>query len=200
MSLAVGNLAFSASQIVLLNRFATRPNRSFGSIAAQVTLRERHRDALDPTDHPVERGSVVADHVIKRPAEVIIECSWSNSPASGSYIQLSPTKRAMTVQEVYQALVQMQDERELVEVLTGKRKYRNMLLVTLEVETDKETENSLKVVATFRELRIVGTIVLSLAPSQDEAQQADPAITSPTINAGTKQLQPAPLFNPQAGP
>lgn len=200
MSLAVGNLAISTAQIVLLNRFSTKASRSMGSLVAQVVIRERHRDDSDITDHPVERGVVVADHVIPRPAEVVIECGWSNSPASGSYIQLTPSRRAMTVQEVYQALLKMKNDRELVDVLTGKRKYQNMLLKTIEVETDREKENILSVVATFRELRIVGTIVLSLAPSTDEAKQEDPAITAPTLNGGTKQLQSAPLYNPQAGP
>ncbi len=63
-----------------------RPQRGFvfgdgSSITAQATVEEVHHDELQITDHPVERGAMISDHMFKRPAEVIIKCGWSNSPS-----------------------------------------------------------------------------------------------------------------------
>lgn len=67
-----------------------RPQRGFypsGSevgpaqpLTAHATLREVHRDDLEISEHPIEQGAAIADHAFKRPAEVVIECAWSNSP------------------------------------------------------------------------------------------------------------------------
>lgn len=200
MSTAVGNLSLSAAQIALLNRAFIRPLRQMGEIIPGVVISEQHRDILDVTQHPVERGTVIADHAVKQPATVTIECSWSNSPAPASGLSVLPAAPKETVQETYKKLLKMQTDLDLVDVFTGKRKYTNMLLTALEVTTERETENSLACRATFTEVRIVGSLVRGITPSVAEENQRDPAITSPTTNAGTRQLQAAPLFNPQAGP
>jgi len=49
-------------------------------IKAMATVRERHMDQLEITDHPVEQGASISDHAFKRPAEVTIEIAWSLSP------------------------------------------------------------------------------------------------------------------------
>lgn len=56
-----------------------KTNRKIGSIIANITIRERHQDDLEITDHPVEQGAQISDHAFKRPAEVTIEVAWSNS-------------------------------------------------------------------------------------------------------------------------
>lgn len=192
---AVGNLALSVGQIALLNKAFVKPKRSIGDVIPGVVLREQHRDTLDITEHPVDRGVVIADHAIKRPAEVTIECGWSASPAGQSFLSLVPAPAQKTPTEIYQRLVKMMNDLELVDVLTGKRKYSNCLLIELETETDKDTENALICRATFREIRIVGVKVLDLNTAADAAKQKSPAITLPTIEAGVKQLVPAPLYH-----
>lgn len=198
--MSIGSLALSAAQIARLNKAVIRPIRSIGGLMAHVTIKERHIDQLEVTSHPVERGSVVTDHAFKKPVMVTIECGWSNSPPAQSYVTLTASPRQVTVQEVYEELQTMQNNRDLIEVITGKRKYANMLIVSLEVETDKDGENALHVMVTLQELILVGTQIVTLGASTDSSKQLQPAITAPTINAGTKQLQSAPLYNPQAGP
>jgi hypothetical protein len=56
--------------------------RSIGPIIANITIDEHHTDILEITQHPVEQGASISDHVFIRPFEVTIRCSWSNSPSS----------------------------------------------------------------------------------------------------------------------
>lgn len=197
---AVGNIAISAGQIALLQKAFIKSTRSLGDVIPGIVIRESHRDQLKITDHPIDRGAVISDHAIKQPAEVTVECGWSNSPPTQGYLSVTPAAQTKSITEVYQRLLKMQNDLELVDVLTGKRSYSNMMLVEIDTETDVLTENVLIARATFREVRIVGVQVLDLNSAQDTSKQRDPAITAPTVNAGTKQLGPAPLYNPQAGP
>ena len=75
-----------------LDAIIVKPNRRFfniknpdGSvlqeIKAQATVRELHNDELEVTEHPVEVGAMISDHAFKRPAELVLEIAWSNSPS-----------------------------------------------------------------------------------------------------------------------
>lgn len=193
-------LALNVGQVAALQRAFVRSSRSLGGLVAHVTISERHVDTLDIADHPVERGAMISDHAYKLPVEVTITCGWSNSPATQQFLTLTSTPVTMSVQQVYEKLLKMQNDLELVDVITGKRAYTNMLLKQLETETNRDTENALLVTATFRELILTGTQVVSLGAAADASQQQSPELTAPVLNAGSKQLLPAPLYNPQAGP
>lgn len=59
-------------------------------IVAQATIEERHSDQLEITEHPVEQGASIADHAFKRPAEVVLQLGWSNSPSgNGSLLDFA---------------------------------------------------------------------------------------------------------------
>lgn len=187
------SLVLSAAQVAALNQAFIRPQRSIGGVVAYVTLKETHEDEVTITEHPLEKGSVVADHAIKQPAQLTIECGWSNSPPITG-ISLSGTPPQLSVQEVYQELLRMQSDVELVDVLTGKRTYNNMAITRLATITDKNTENALLISITLRQLLFVGTRTLTLQPSSDAAASQFPGTTLPTVESGTRQLGPAPLF------
>lgn len=68
---AVGSFANGGS--------GSKTTRKIGSIVANITVEERHQDDLEITDHPVEQGASITDHAFKRPSEVVVKVSWSNS-------------------------------------------------------------------------------------------------------------------------
>lgn len=190
------------------------PDRSIGPFTAQVTLEELHADELVITDHPVETGAVISDHAYMRPAEVIIRAGWSESPGgSGNGIldsvlgdvggQLSSLTSMISgssigqPREMYNNMLELQRSRIPFEIQTGKRIYQNMLVRSIRVQTNKETENSIIMEVACREILVVSTQVVAVgAPPED---QADPDTTAPVAEKGTKQLQPAPNYNQPAG-
>jgi hypothetical protein len=196
-----------------LESILIKPQRSIGALIAQVTVSETHHDDLEITDHPVEQGASITDHAFKRPAEVVIRAMWSNSPSIPGFVDgvinavtqtidgvqsLITGNNVSQVKEIYQKLLDLQNNREPFDVVTGKRKYTNMLVKSLTVTTERGTENVLDVTATLRQVIIVTTQTLVI--SAPAADQSDPASTQPTLNKGTKQLVPATNYNPQAGP
>lgn len=186
-----------------------KPKRAVGPFVAHATLRERHVDELDVVDHPVEAGSQISDHAFKRPPEVTIECAWSDSPPSRNVLQglaqsVSGTVNGIAsiltgnspdqIKATYANLVKLQETKTLVDVYTGKRVYRNMILKSMIVETDAKHEHVLRVEATMRQVFIATVQVVTVGAPPD--QQADPQATAPSIGKGIKQLTAAPkTFN-----
>ena len=156
--------------------------RSIGGIEPDVTVEEVGRDTTFITNHPVETGAAISDHAFMMPVEVEMRVGWSDS--SGGYQGYSTA--------VYEALQALQQAREPFTAVTGKRVYQNMLIAGLEVSTNAASEYALLARVMLREVIIVSTS--SVAASGAAATQADPARTSVTTTAGTKQ--PIPVETP----
>lgn len=170
-----------------------KPQRMFGPFAAQVVIEELHTDEITMTEHPVEFGAAITDHAFRRPSEVMIRMGWSNSAiAAGlsSFQGLAQLASSDLTDDLnfiittYNKLLDLQRSLTTFSIITGKRKYANMLCRSLSVPTRMDTEHSLIVTAHCREIIIVQTQVATL-PSADV--QANPAQTASPANQGTKQ-------------
>lgn len=154
--------------------------RAISKIIPNVVLEENHQDNLGVTNHPVEQGAVVTDHSFKAPARVEMYCGWSNS--TGAYEGY--------VQEVYEALLELQATREPFDLYTGKRAYKQMLLQGLAVHTDVTSENALMVRASLQEIIIAQTQSASPGASAPNSAQRDPATTGSVVERGGANIFP----------
>uniref|UniRef100_A0A3B0M200 Dit-like phage tail protein N-terminal domain-containing protein n=1 Tax=Arsenophonus endosymbiont of Trialeurodes vaporariorum TaxID=235567 RepID=A0A3B0M200_9GAMM len=143
----------------MLSTFFSQRSRKIGLLMPDVVISEKHHDTLEITDHPVELGAKIADHAYKRPAEVTMEVGFSSG---GSLLDFRDTRQVgielgLSAPEIYQQILALQASRQPFDVITGKRKYQNMLIRAIEVTTDKHTETVLMVILTLRELNITQT-------------------------------------------
>jgi hypothetical protein len=67
---------------------------------------------------------------------------------------------------IYESFLALQSGRGLIDVYTGKRVYRNMLIKSLAVTTDKHSENALFVTATCREILFATTATVDVPLAQ----------------------------------
>lgn len=178
------------------------------SITMQVVIEESHADELEITDHPVETGAMISDHAFKRPPEVTIKCGWSNSPSQAGLIDglvgglkstvtgvqnLIGKKEAQNARDVYDKLLALQAAVTPFDILTGKRKYTNMLIRSLSVTTDKSSENSLMATIVCRHVIIVSTRVVAVPA--DASRQQTPSSTAAPVDQGTKSLIPTSAYS-----
>lgn len=157
-------------------------NSSIGSFSHYVTIEEHHHDELVITDHPVEQGASISDHAYKKPAEITLTLAWTNSSLSS----ITSLQFGNYSQYVYKNLLSLQATRTPFNLSTGKRRYQNMLIQSLDTTTDVKTENSLIVSLHCREVIIVQTTTTQLQPASN---MANPQKTAATSNTGTKQPQ-----------
>lgn len=144
-----------------------------------ATVSEDSDDELVITDHPVEHGSVISDHAFKRPSELKMVVGWSASggyrrhPAAESQVYTDTAGMPYThvgsidpgiTQWIYGNLLSLQMERRPFTLITGKRRYVNMLIQSLRHKTDRTSEFSFMADITFREVLLVG--VANIAQTQ----------------------------------
>ena len=229
------------------------------SIVANVVIEETHNDNLEITQHPIELGSAISDHVFRRPAELTLYMGWADnkhnnyvlpqlrdSSASQLLEQdlisiaatlatssipilggiygaglanafnfkldglLSNTEYAninkeinglltvvpqSTLNNTYHALLSLQENRTLFDVVTGRRTYRNMVCRNLTVETTYQTAYVLLVKMICQEIIMSKTNVVSATSLLNTAQ---PQVNQPVVNSGNSGLNLANTSNSMA--
>lgn len=148
--------------------------RNIGGLNLDVTVSETHTDEMEITEHPVEQGAPVNDHAYMRPSELRISAGHGK-------------EGKQSAQDMYDKLLDLQKKREPFDVYTGKRVYKNMLIQSLSVTTDKSTENVLMFDADLREVVIVKTETTRVPASR---QKGGGAKTGSPQQTGTKQAEP----------
>lgn len=207
MSTNIGYVAAAAQ--IGLNAILVKPKRGIGTIIPQVVIEEIHNDRLEITDHPIAQGAVISDHAYKRPAELVIRCGWSNSPSISGLVDglvgavtgtvdgvqaLVTGNTTQQVRDVYKALLALQEKREPFDVYTGKRVYSNMLIYGLTVTTDKQSENTLMVLANLRQLIMVSSQTINVNTTP-KSSMADPGANAGVVSNGQVRLAPTQNLN-----
>lgn len=145
--------------------------RSIGGIIPDVIIEETHSDEMEITQHPVQQGAAISDHAYKKPMTLKMSVLFGKDD----------------INITYQKLLEMQDKAQLIDVITGKRSYKNMILKSLSVTTNKETNSILKVEAELVEVIIVSVTVINV-PARSKQKNAGK--TGATEKAGSKQISP----------
>lgn len=222
MSAGAGYL-IGAAQLGL-QAVLVRPKRNIGAFVANVTIEEQHQDDIQITDHPVEIGAAITDHAFRKPSSLIIKAGWSNSPSAANIVQSAANavtgtingaigianqvssalggpsfssvtgNQAKSIKDIYKDLLDLQSSRVLIDVTTGKRAYKNMLIESIMETTNGDTENALILTIKVREVIVVSTRVVQLAATgiaANQAQLKQPEKNAVPTNSGTKQLIPS---------
>ncbi|MCV5525865.1 hypothetical protein OFN18_27715, partial [Escherichia coli] len=97
--------------------------RSIGIIIPDVVITEKHTDALEITEHPVEQptnagasgegAGYISEHAFRRPSEVVMETGFSGG---GSLLDFASNLTATSLlglspKELYQELLNLQRDR-----------------------------------------------------------------------------------------
>ncbi|EKN4689859.1 hypothetical protein NFB41_07710 [Yersinia ruckeri] len=174
----------------ILSAIFRQQTRKIGVLVPSVIISEKHQDALEITEHPVEVGAAVNDHAYKRAAEVTMEVGFAGGGSLLDFVDTSTIGLSLgkSPEEVYQELRELQESRQPFDVITGKRKYSNMLIRGIEVTTDKTSENVLMCVLTLREVIMSQTESVTVA---DKENMQEGVSTSAMQNTGTKAPAPA---------
>ncbi|TXE22174.1 phage baseplate protein [Serratia ureilytica] len=173
----------------ILSAIFHQQSRKIGVVVPDVVVSEKHSDKLEITNHPVEVGAAVNDHAYKQPSEVVMECGFAGG---GSLLDFVDTAKVglqlgLSPHDTYVKLLEMQSDRQPINVITGKRTYSNMLISAIEVTTDRTTENVLMATLTLREVIITSTSTVQVA---DKTAMATGVSTAAVVNTGTKTPVP----------
>lgn len=138
------------------------------TIVLDCTVSATHTSDVTVTQHPVEQGFAVTDHVRKQPQKLTLTGIVSNTPLgkevkrsfnAGEGIVLETIGESGLANESGYAEAAFQFLEDLrsrvISIETSLRVYDNMTLTNLTVPKDKSTGEALKFTAQFVEIRVV---------------------------------------------
>jgi len=146
--------------------------KSIGGIIPDVVIEETTEDVLEITKHPVQQGATISDHAFKKPVTLKMKCLWG--------------EKSGDINITYQKILDLQSKRTLIDVITGKRNYKNMLIGSMSCTTDATTNTILSIQFSLEEIIIVNVVVTSV-PAR--SRQRNAGKTGATENAGQKSAQ-----------
>lgn len=185
--------------MALLEIIYGEPRRAkIGVVTLDASLREVHSKRNEMTDHPVEEGINISDHVRQRPDEVVIEGIITNTPVefAASIASANPVdNRARTFERVgqgYDRLEQAMANKESLEIVTSFKNYSNMQLLGLDVVRDASTGNVMNAVMNLKQFRVATSEQLSEPEPEDPSnRQATDGGKKPTAPATEQQTATA---------
>lgn len=171
----------------------TRSGRKIANIIPDVVIDEHHTDENTITSHPVQSGAPISDHVYRNPTKLVCNYGWSAS--SGANLTKRPLQLegafrqaqdflTKDIKKIYQDVLDLKDSRQPFDVSTGKKKYSNMLVKSIELTSDATTENVLMLTIAFVEVLIV---TVTQSTQAHITKQAVPDKTASVTNTGKVQ-------------
>lgn len=141
-------------------------------ITVDATVNEEHNSNAKTTDNPIEDGASVVDHVQIEPKILTIEGVISDSPLGFPVIgNIQNVVRTVTTLfgkssrsiDGFNELVKLQETRTPFTVITGLKRYENMIMEELSVPRTSQTGRAIHFRAKFKQIIIVSSKSISVA-------------------------------------
>lgn len=141
-----------------------------GDLALDCTVTETHTATSTVTEHPVESGANITDHIRTDPVQLSITGIVSDTPIGSRQVQRSIAVGGASVQVTQQEpptsttgygraawakLDAIRTAAKPVKVVTRDKTYDSMALVSLSVPKESKTGGALYFTAQFKQIRIV---------------------------------------------
>jgi len=158
-------------------------------IELDIIINESASSTVRVTENPVEFGANVNDHIIKEASTFTTVGVVSNISSStiGQFKRV-PTvfsKGTSKAKEAWEALLELQANKTVFDLKQGLREYKNVTILTLTENQDKDTANGLFFTATMKEIIFVGAQIVTEEQFND-SNIADKTV--PSVSGGLKAL------------
>jgi hypothetical protein len=138
----------------------------FEFIELDVSERETYTHEAVVSEHAIESGSNVADHVHVLPVKLAIDGLISNFATAKTFVNLDFTR----AEDSYQLLQDWQRLATRLTVSTGLDEFDDQILKSFTVTRDKETGNALALNMSFARLDVVDSQLSSAKPAIQAAK------------------------------
>jgi hypothetical protein len=130
-----------------------RPDYTLDTITLDAVLTESHSSDSEITDHPVEKGVDVSDHVRPKPVSVKLDCVISDD-----VIDLAGQKSSHVEgrsRDIYAKIERLKENGTQITVTTQLKRYDALVIGNLSPAIDGSTVGAVKFSISLREVRTV---------------------------------------------
>lgn len=174
-----------------------RTEKSIGGIQLDAVISESHTNEVSLTSNPVEFGAEITDNAVVQPKQINILAEVSDTPLSlaafGQIVDLvtglfgtSTTDNIARSNAAYNAIIQLQEAREPIELQTRLKLYTNMIITNVSVQQDKNTSRIARMSIDLQQVIISESEIVPLSEEQLRAGSAKEQ-ASPAEKSGRKE-------------
>ena len=146
-------------------------------------LKADHTTTLRATEHPVQNGASIVDHAYMLPARLTLEIGMSD--CMDQFVNGQFSSNMSKSVSAYQILLQLQSDRQPMDIVTRLNDYSNMIIESIHAPDDVKTRDGLRCTVMFREI-MMADVATVLASARPQASTAPAATTvQPTIPSGS---------------
>jgi hypothetical protein len=140
---------------------------TLSALELDAVLSEQHDFESEVTEHPVESGANVSDHIRNKPATLKLECVVSNTPIfqkevverMGGFRKGSPGR----AEDAFATLMRLREEQQPITVATRLKAYSNMAIASISIPRDAKTGDTMRFSLVLKEIRLVESTYTSYA-------------------------------------
>jgi len=118
-----------------------------GAVELDVSIDETHTAANEITQHPIEKGADITDHIRRQPNRLSIRGLVTDHPL----IWMGALRNDRSI-EAYEKVLEILNNAELITVVTTLRQYENMALESVEVPRNSSLGYAVEMNLSFREV------------------------------------------------
>lgn len=172
---------------------------TIGVLQLDATVSESHDYKNEVTEFPSEDGSTIVDNIRILPDRVTINGLVSNSPVSGIFdkvfdvvtgssnvkevFRVSRDDTATRVESARDILLRIRGsiigaqnkDPQVVDIVTGLRKYTNMVMESLTIDRNGRTGQSLPFTATFVQIKTADVTTVDIEKPKPSEEVSDKA-------------------------
>jgi len=160
------------------------------TVQLDIIISESATATVKKTQNPVESGADVNDHLIINPISFTTKGVVSDISANliGQFTRIPAVFSQSTTKskEAWEALLKLQSEKTVFTLIQGLKEYKNVVILSLSEDQDKDTAKGLFFTAQMEEFIFVGAEIIVAEQFNDESI-ADKMIKK--ITGGLKQLK-----------
>ena len=123
---------------------------NIGRIFADVKIQESHRFQSDVTDHTLEDGSSIHDHVIPHPEQVTIQIEETNNTVGSRF-----SGGFFGPQQTFDKLVELWRKSVPLTITTQHKQYKNMAIVNMPIVHRAPYRNALQISIDLKKIEYV---------------------------------------------
>jgi hypothetical protein len=151
-----------------------RTPTTIDALELDASLTETHDVENEVTEHPVEAGYVITDHVRRKPQRVTIEGIVSNTPVISKAVRFATGGDSVEdgrAESAYATLMAIFDSAKVISIITGLKQYDNMVVESLRFPRDKNTGSTLRFTACCKEIRVAASQTVKVTQPRGAGQQ-----------------------------
>lgn len=146
-------------------------NRNIGNLTFDSIIVEDHNIEYELVQNPVESGANFSDHYFRKPYRLTVEGAVGSVSLSGSS-SYSPDTGGTRAAKAWEALLALAASKSPFTVVTGLKKYNNMMITSIATTQDAQTATALFFTLELQEVQIAFAQIRKATPDEKKALDA----------------------------